>query len=134
MGWSLNIYGIDKETDKNIFIVDINRNSELYSQFQDRISLKFPSDDGTDLNLVELDTDLMNIIIADINNQIYNSTARLNEYEKRAGLDIVEDIISMKDYIDELKFAEAQAYMILYMVQAIEFGYSGFKSIKCNIS
>jgi hypothetical protein len=131
MGWSLNLYGVKKETKEQIPFLSIGRSSDLYAAFDENCSLHYPSE-NCDTNI---DSNLMSNVIKSLTSEIDKATERLREYEKYAASnpEYVEVILEQREYLEDLKDARSKACLIDMMVDDVKFKCSGFEAIKANI-
>ena len=121
------------ETKKPICIVSFSRNSEIFQYFDENCSIHFCYNETKYTDIEESDVDR---VIGDINNDIRSSEKRLAEYEKYAGSnpDFIQDILSTKEYIEDLTRALHYAEFIGHIVRDASLAYSdGFGKIVANM-
>ena len=119
-------YGIKNE--ERICIFAFGGCSEIYHTITKNISIPFDKDrelTEEDLYsvLLTLDKD-----IEKLNNKIY-------EYERHASgsIELVEEILSCKEYREEYFYVKARIYTILDMVDQVKYGKDSFDKIICTI-
>lgn len=126
----------EKELDierKPISIVSFSRNDGVFRYFNDNCSIPFTYNE---IMYVDIDESDIDAVVKDINNDIKENEKRLSTYEKYAtsNHEYIEEIIQMKDYLEEL-------YRVLHNVEFIgkivtEAGYKysgGFGKIVANM-
>ena len=93
---------IETKTKEKISIVSFSRSSDIYTAFYENLSIEF-SDSETKYTKITAD-DIGNVM-GSINSDISRSTSRLNEYEKyvKDNPSYIDEIISLKEYIEDLK-------------------------------
>lgn len=102
MSCYLNFYLKPKDSEKKLFLVDFSRSHPLYQALNDSLAIPF---NGGDVEpFVKVANSDVNNVMADLREDIRKALVRLGEYEKYCkNADDVEEIISQKDYIDEMK-------------------------------
>jgi hypothetical protein len=116
-------------------IFSFSRSSDLYQAFYENIHIAYLGDNDPEKSYTELTTGLVETVISGIKDDIEKASKRLNEYEKHVSdnAELIEDIISMKEYIDDLKDTLHRTYMIYSLVEDTTYSCSGFEKILCNI-
>ena len=84
----------------------------------------------------ELTSGLISSICQDSNQEIQVTENRLNEYEKHAAgnSEIIQEIISTKEYLEELKETYNQLCFIKQVVYDTESGFNDFEKVFINIA
>lgn len=138
----LNIYVQPKMKDgnesKKMCLMSFSRSSSLYQAINDAGSFyAFTSiGESAEEQFYELSSDLINSICLDSNTEIQVVEKRLNEYEKYAAgnSEIIQDIISTKEYLEELKETYNQLCFISQIVDDVENDFSDFEKVFINIA
>ena len=130
----LNIYGVLKDSEKKIYLAGFSRNHPLYQAINENISVAWAGNEDvyTDLTSVEVQR-----VISDINKQISEVDNRLSEYERYASgnIDIINDILSFKEYREELVSTKEYLYFLEELIDNTTYNYeNAFEKIVCNIS
>ena len=137
----LNIYVLPKINDgqepKKMLLYSVSRSSDLYQAINDAGSFYAYTSIGENAEeqFYELTSDLISLICQDSNEEIQVMEKRLNEYEKHAAgnSEIIQEIISTKEYLEELKETYNQLCFIKQVVYDTESGFNDFEKIFINI-
>ncbi len=128
----LNIYLLPKEQDKKLLVANICRSDMIYDYFNEN-GITYAHDDNS---FTLLTKDLMDSIVSDVYSDYKKSSKRIDELEKHAAgnAEIIEEIISSKEYRDELY----DAYMRINSIRNIvvdleEFDFFDFEGVYANI-
>lgn len=130
----LNIYIQPKQENlEPIKLVNYSRNSEVYQAFYEDIHPTYIGDDKikyTDLSVNDIDK-----VLRSLNESINNTSKRLNEYEKHASgnTEIINNIIELKEYLEELKETSNTINFIRRLVEGASHNLTGFNKVMCNI-
>ena len=122
----------DKDA-KPISIVSFNRNNDIYRYFDENCNIAYCYDS---IKYSDITSSDVSVVESDIKNDIMSSEKRLHEYEKYAGSnpDYVQEILSIKEYLEDLYRALHYAEFIGYIVSEAELKYrGGFTKIVANI-
>ena len=127
---------VENESDidkKPIAIVSFSRNDDVFRYFDENCSIHYTYNNVkyTDINDSDVDA-----VEKDINNDIRSSEKRLLEYEKYASSnsDYIQEIISIKEYLDDLYRALHYVEFIGKIVREAGYSYSGgFDKIVANM-
>lgn len=138
----LNIYVQTKIKDgsepKKMRLYSVSRSSGLYQAINEAGSFYAFASPGenADEYFYELTSDLLSSICQESNKEIQSTEKRLNEYEKYAAgnSEIIQDIISTKEYLEELKETYNELCFIKQIVCDVEEGYTDFEKVFINIS
>lgn len=132
----LNFYYVLKEGDsKPLNFMSVSRSSELYSYFHDNLNVPWCGSDD-DEKFSKLSRNDVKIVMDDLNGAIKKTRNRLVEYEKYAGSnpDYIDEILSSKEYIEELEYVLSQVMFFDELLNDIEFNCcNSFKEIVMNI-
>lgn len=117
-----------------IAIMSYSRNSDVYQSFRDNLNVAYIGMDDKP-NYSELTTKKVDIVIADLNKDIKSAQDRIAEYEKHAAgnFEIIDEILSQKDYISDLEYALHKIEFIRDLVEEAENEWSNLKAIYCNV-
>lgn len=137
----LNIYVQPKMKDgkesKKLLLMSVSRSHPLYQAIDEQGSFYAYTSIGENAeeHFYELSSDLISSICQDSNAEIQITEKRLNEYKKYAGgnLEIIQEIISTKDYLDELKETYNQLCFIKQIVDDVENDFNDFGKVFINI-
>lgn len=138
----LNIYVQPKMKDgkesKKMCLMSFSRSHPLYQAIDEAGSFYAYTSIGENAEeqFYELSSDLINSICQDSNTEIQITEKRLNEYEKYAAgnSEIIQDIISTKEYLEELKETYNQLCFIRQIVDDVENDFSDFEKVFINIA
>ena len=131
----LTFYIVPKEEgSKPISLISYSRNNEVYQYFNDSIRPAYVGN-GDEINYTELTVSHVDKVIEDLKCDIDKSKARLYEYEKYASgnLEIIEEIINQKDYINDLEGTLYQIYCIRNIVEESTYDWNDYNKVLCNI-
>lgn len=138
----LNIYVQSKIKDgsesKKMLLMSVSRSSPLYQAINEAGAFyAYTSiEENVEEQFYELESDLINSICQDVNAEIQIAEKRLNEYEKHAAgnSEIIQEIISTKEYLEELKETYNQLCFIMQIVADVENDFSDFGKVFINIA
>ena len=123
----LTIYGIKKE--EKFSILSFSRSHSLYQELSDNLSIPWDTE-------YELTEDRINYVIKELGEQLESLNTKITEYKLNANgnLDVINEIISLKEYRGELEYVKAYLYIILGMVNEAEYGGKDkFDKIVCKV-
>lgn len=128
----LNIYLQDKSTKEKKQILSYSRSCSIYTAFNDNINVAYA---GEEEKYTELTSYKMVSLLGELNSDKKKSENRLNELEKHAGgnTEIIEEIISWKDYLKEQEDTIAAIGVISDIVNDCTNDYSDFDGVFINI-
>ena len=126
----LTFYIKDDKTEP-ISLIEYSRNHNVYQYFNDTIR---PAYIESDIQYTELDELQVKKVLDSITEDIKSSQKRLTEYEKYAGQnpDYIEDILDLREYIEELETAYNITDFILDIIVSSKYSTNN-KKILCNI-
>ena len=128
----LTIYGVPKNEGKPIDIVSFSRSHCIYSAICDEVNVAWAGESEvyTNLNTSDLDG-----VIHSIEDDIKSSAERLTLYEKYAANnpDYIEEIILLKEYLEELTTSKNYCEFLRYIISWTSLGFSDFSQICCNV-
>lgn len=129
----LNVYGITKEKNERVLLVSYSRNNEIYQEMDGILGIPW-NGDGED-KYRRLTIGDISSVVDDLNKTISNVNKRIYEYEKHAAgnTEIINEIINLKEYINELEPVIYKLDFIADMLSLIELDVSGFSRIECCI-
>lgn len=83
----------------------------------------------------ELTEEKIDWVIHDLKSDISKAQKRVEEYEHHVdgNMDIIEEIISQKDYIDDLKYALSETEFIKQFVTEATHSWSDYNKVLCNV-
>lgn len=129
----LNIYAKFKDDSKEpLLLVSYTRSSEVYQYFEQEIHPIFM---GTDeIKYTDLTFDNTGLVCDALISEIKKLSRRIEEYEKHAGgnLEIINEIISLKEYKEELKDALSECSFIKMLTGETQYAYTKY-TLACNI-
>lgn len=122
----------ENEEKRHILILSYSRSSEIYQYVHENINPAFVGSDGE--KYTTLDKENLGTVMRDIRQDIAKVKERLELYEKYASsnADLIEDVISQREYLKELEFCESQLCFIEDLVDNAEF-YKEVEEVCCNI-
>lgn len=129
MSCYLNFYLKVKDKDEYKHFYSVSRNNVIYQNITDYINIPYYESGEVKDNLVKLDD--LSYAINDLNSTIKNIENRTALYEKYAhsNPDYIEDILSNREYIEELKWS----IHIIDLLQTMSNDeYTDFDGIYCN--
>lgn len=135
----LNFYMLPQVTEENkepkkLLLDQYSRNSPIYQAFSENISVIYGWKNDK-AQYEELTEEKLSMVRDGVKEDYDKAKKRLEEYEKHCNnVDVLEDIISMKEYIEELQ--EQLSFIshldsILFMCKHTTYG--GFQGIYINI-
>lgn len=131
MSSCLNFYVTPKtenNTKQHLMLLTYSRNNMIYNYF--KYNLDVPCDEEKYLSL---DEKCISIVLTNINDDINKVEKRLTEYEKHSSSEIIENIIEMKEDLEDLKKCRNIIYFIIDLLVTNDI-IKDFKEISCNIS
>jgi hypothetical protein len=131
----LTFYIVPKEEgSKPIALLNYSRNNDIYQYFVDNVRVTFI---GMEENpqYTELTEEKIDWVIHDLKSDISKAQKRVEEYEHHVdgNMDIIEEIISQKDYIDDLKYALSETEFIKQFVTEATHSWSDYNKVLCNV-
>lgn len=131
----LTFYIVPKEEDsKPIALLNYSRNTDIYQYFVDNIIIAFFGMEN-DPQYTELTEEKINCVIHDLESDIDRAQKRIEEYERHVdgNMDIIEEIISQKDYINNLKYTLSEIKFIKQFITEATYSYSDYNKVLCNV-
>lgn len=121
----------EKDT-KPVFLTCYNRNDPVYQSFYENISIAYA---GNEEVYTHLTIDDVNKIISDLKGDISNVKRRITTYKEHAcgNLEIINEIISSEDYLEELTSTLHSVYFIKDLVNNTESSFGDYSEVLCNI-
>lgn len=129
----LNIYGITKKSKERVLLLSYSRNNEIYQEINDELNI--PWNGNGEENYRQLSSSDIDAVINDLKERIDKSNNRLIEYEKHANgnTEIIDEIINLKEYIEEMKITMYKLYFLSDMINDTVYEWSGFENYECCI-
>lgn len=124
----------NKEEKQYIPLASYSRSSELYEYFNNVIHPVFVGNsDETPYTVLTINS--VDEVMKDFNSDINKAQKRLSEYEKyaRNNAECIEDIISMKEYIEDLQYWKDKASFISDILQDKSLWNNSIEEVCCNI-
>ena len=131
----LTFYIVPKEEgSKPISLMSYSRNNEIYQYFNDSLSISYTGN-GDEINYTDFTVSHVDKVIDDLKCDIDKSKTRLQEYEKHASgnLEIIEEILNQKDYLNDLEGTLYQIYCIRNIVEESTYNWNDYNKVLCNI-
>ena len=121
------------EEQKPITLISYSRNTEVYKYFDNSIHPVYIGLEET--QYTELTKDKVNRVIEDLKCDISKSQKRLLEYEKYSAgnSEMVEYIIELKEYIEDLEWALQKIEFIKDLVERSSYSHTDYCKILCNV-
>lgn len=126
----LNIYLLPKaENSKHLFLAEFSSSSPIYQLFNENV--KVPCKE----NKLKLTTPLLRNIYDNLKDSLDTSEKRCSEYEKHCiNSEIIDEIISIKEYIQELYSQIAYINLLQeFVYSSEECTYCKFEGVYINI-
>lgn len=122
----------DDDNEKVTQIISFSRNDDIYNYFNDNCDIQNCYGGMKYSTISESDVEK---VVSDINDDIRSEEKRLSEYEKYAMRDpkYIDDILTMKERIEDLNRTLHYAEFIRMMVYQSNFLCSGNDKIVANI-
>lgn len=126
---------LQRKNEKPITLISYSRSDELYQYFYENTNIQ---------NDIQYDTEYyttiscedVNNIISELIQSINNVNTRIIEYEKHVNgnIEIIDEIISLKDYLVVLNNTLIRTRFIKDLVVEADNEYADYTAILCNIS
>ena len=129
----LNIYAKFKDDSREpLLLVSYTRSSEVYQYFEQEIHPIFMGMD--EIKYTDLTFDNTGLVCDALISEIKKLSKRIEEYEKHAGgnLEIINEIIALKEYKEELKNALSECAFIKMLTGETQYSYTKY-TLACNI-
>lgn len=133
----LSIYVVPKrktkdEPKKYVILTAYSRNTDIYQYFNDTIS---PAYAGNEDKYTSLTKDSVSAVLDSFKEDIDSANKRLVEYEKYANNnpDYINEIIELKEYIEDLQYWKDKTSFIQDLVGDIDYYDSGIEEVCCNV-
>lgn len=127
----LTIYLKLKQNDQIIKLFDFSRNTEIYQYFIDTIHPTWSEN-----NYTKLDDEMLNDVLNDIHRDITNTQTRISELRLCAhgNVDIIDEILELKESIKSLEFCQTQIYMIKELIShTLYMNEPDYIEVLCNV-
>jgi hypothetical protein len=123
---------LKEENTKPVFLTCYHRNDPVYQSFYENISIAYAGNEETYTHLTIND---VNRIIADLKGDISNVKKRITTYKEHANgsLEIINEIISSEEYLEELISTLHSVYFIQDLVNNTENSIGDYSEVLCNI-
>lgn len=131
----LTFYIVPKDKDsKPIALLNYSRNNDIYQYFANNLKVVFIGMEDNP-QYTELTEEKIDWVIHALKSDINKAQKRVEEYEHHVdgNMDIIEEIISQKDYIDDLKYALSETEFIKQFVTEATNSWSDYNKVLCNI-
>lgn len=129
----LNIYAKFKDDSREpLLLVSYTRSSEVYQYFEQEIHPIFIGMD--EVKYTDLTFDNTGLVCDALISEIKKLSRRIEEYEKHAGgnLEIINEIIELKEYKEELANALSECSFIKMLTGETQYSYTKY-TLVCNI-
>ena len=129
----LNFYLVPKEQpDKKLAFLSYSRSHEVYQRFSDNLNIAWAGDDELYTEITSADID---VILKDIDEDLSKANARRENYEKfcYGNPETIEEIVSIKEYIQELQHGKEYISFIGDIISDMSFKECAFCKLLCNI-
>ena len=134
----LNFYLIPKKEEgkeeKYIALTSYSRNTEIYQRFSELLNPAFIGTEG-EIKYSYISREDIEDVLQDFDKDIQKAKARLSEYEKYAAgnCECINDIIEMKEYLEELQYWRAKASFIADIIEDIDLYNEDLEKMACNV-
>ena len=132
----LSIYIVPKrktkdEPKKYVILTAYSRNTDIYKYFNDVISPTYNEDEYTSLT-----KNSISMVLDSFKEEIDSANKRLVEYEKYAinNSDLINEIIELKEYIEDLQYWKDKTSFIQDLISDIDYYDNGIEEVCCNIN
>ena len=122
----------EKEEKKHILILSYSRSSDIYQYFNENIHPAFVGIEET--HYTTLNKENLGELLDEIRKDIDKVKSRLELYEKYASnnVEYVDDIMSQKEYLEDLMYCKRVVSVIDDIVYNAEF-YDNIEEVCCNM-
>lgn len=127
----LTIYLKLKQNNQIIKLFDFSSNTEIYQYFVDIIHPAWSENNYTKLN-----DEMLNDVLNDIYRDITNTQIRISELRLCAhgNVDIIDEILELKESIKSLEFCQTQIYMIKELIShTLYMNEPDYVEVLCNV-
>lgn len=123
---------LKEENTKPVFLTCYSRNNPIYQSFYENINIAYAGNEET---YTHLTIDDVNKIITDLRGDISNIKRRITTYKEHAygNLEIINEIISSEEYLEELTSTLHSVYFIQDLVNNAENSFVDYSEVLCNI-
>ena len=131
----LTFYIVPKEEGSQpIPLISYTRSSDVYQYYKDNAYPAFIGN-GDEPEYSEVTLEKMDWVLEDLRRDINKATSRMSEYEKHAAgnMDIIEEIISQKEYVSDLQYALNKLEFIRDIVEESTHSWTEFDKVLCNV-
>lgn len=132
----LSIYIVPKrktkdEPKKYVILTAYSRNTDIYKYFNDVISPTYNEDEYTSLT-----KNSISMVLDSFKEEIDSANKRLVEYEKYAinNSDLINEIIELKEYIEDLQYWKDKTSFIQDLLSDIDYYDNGIEEVCCKIN
>lgn len=130
----LTFYIVPKEENsKPLKLISYSRNTDIYRYFNETINPVYIGID--EIQYTELTVSKIDMVLEEIKNDLEKAISRVSVYEKHVcgKADLIEDIISQNEYINELKVLVNNIEFIKKIVIETSYSWSDYNKVLCNI-
>lgn len=126
---------LQRKNEKPITLISYSRSDELYQYFYENTNMKedvqYDTEYYTTISCEDVDD-----VISELTQSINNINTRIIEYEKHVdgNIEIIDEIISLKDYLETLNDTLIRTRFIKDLVLEANHGYADYTAVLCNIS
>lgn len=120
-----------KQNNQIIKLFDFSSNTEIYQYFIDTIHPAWSENNYTKLN-----DEMLNDVLNDIYRDITNTQIRISELRLCAhgNVDIIDEILELKESIKSLEFCQTQIYMIKELIShTLYINEPDYVEVLCNV-
>lgn len=126
---------LQRKDEKPITLISYSRNDELYQYFYENTDIRHDMQYDTEY-YTTISCEDVNNIISELTKSINNVNTRIIEYEKHVNgnIEIIDEIISLKDYLAVLNDTLIRTRFIKDLVLEADNEYADYTAVLCNIS
>jgi hypothetical protein len=131
----LTFYLVPKAEDsKPLDLISYSRNTNVYQYFDEVLHVAYIGN-SDEKQYTELDTSKVDRVLEELKNDISKAQKRMAEYEKHANgnTEIIEEVISQKEYIEDLEWALHKVEFIRDIVVEATYSYCDYNKVLCNV-
>jgi hypothetical protein len=126
---------LQRKDEKPITLISYSRTDELYQYFYENTDMQHDMQYDTEY-YTTVSCENVDDIILELTQSINNVNTRIIEYEKHVNgnVEIIEEILSLKEYLATLNETLIRVKFIKDLVLEANYEYADYTAVLCNIS